>query len=129
MDNQDELRCRLPEDAVRQAVLNLVLNSVAAMGDTPGKVTIQIAHVKNTLSIEVLDDGPGFPEALLSGGIRPFVTSRESGTGLGLAIVKRFARDLGGELTVTNRAPRGACVTLSLPAAREDVRHAVADRG
>jgi C4-dicarboxylate-specific signal transduction histidine kinase len=124
-----ELRCRIPEDAVRQAVLNLVLNSVAAMGDTPGNVTIQIDYRKDALYIEVLDDGPGFPSALLSGGIRPFVTSREAGTGLGLAIVNRFARDLGGELAISNRAPRGACVTLSLPAAREDVRHAVADRG
>ncbi len=128
-DVPDELRCRLPEDAVRQAVLNLVLNSVAAMGDAPGKVTLQIDYRNDALCIEVLDDGPGFPDALLSGGIRPFVTSRDSGTGLGLAIVKRFARDLGGELVIANRAPHGACVTLSLPAAREDVRHAVADRG
>ena len=129
-DVPGNLRCRLPEDAVRQAVLNLVLNSVAALGDVPGKVTIRIDYRKDALCIEVLDDGPGFPEALLSGGIRPFVTSREAGTGLGLAIVKRFARDLGGELAIANRVPRGACVTLSLPAAREeDVRYAVADRG
>jgi two-component system NtrC family sensor kinase len=125
----EKLRCRLPEDAVRQAVLNLVLNSVAALGDAPGKVTIRIDYRKDMLCIEVLDDGPGFPDALLSGGIRPFVTSRDAGTGLGLAIVKRFARDLGGELAIANRVPRGACVTLSLPAVREDVRHAVADRG
>ena len=68
-------------------------------------------------------------DAMLSGGIRPFVTSRDAGTGLGLAIVKRFARDLGGELAIANRVPRGACVTLSLPAVREDVRHAIANRG
>jgi signal transduction histidine kinase len=129
-DVPDNLRCRLPEDAVRQAVLNLVLNSVAALGDVPGKVTIRIDYRKDALCIEVLDDGPGFPETLLSGGIRPFVTSRDAGTGLGLAIVKRFARDLGGELAIANRMPRGACATLSLPAAREeDVRYVVADRG
>ena len=75
----------------------------------------------------MLDDGPGFPDLLLNGGIRAFVTSRESGTGLGLAIVKRFAHDLGGELQIANCAPRGARVTLNLPAIREDVRHAIAD--
>jgi two-component system, NtrC family, sensor kinase len=123
----DNLRCRLPEDAVRQAVLNLVLNSVAAIGDAPGKVTIRIDYRNAALCIEVLDDGPGFDDILLSGGIRAFVTSRDSGTGLGLAIVKRFAHDLGGELAIANRVPRGAHVTLSLPAMREDVRHAIAD--
>ena len=123
----EDLRCRVPEDGIRQALLNLVLNSVAVIGDTPGTVIIDVEYREGALSIEVLDDGPGFPEVLLSGGIRPFVTSRESGTGLGLAIVKRFARDLGGELAIANRAPRGACVTLTLPCAREDVRHALAD--
>lgn len=129
-DVPENLRCRVPEDAVRQALLNLVLNSVAALGETPGKVAIHIDYRNDALVIEVLDDGPGFPPALLSGGIRPFVTSREAGTGLGLAIVKRFARDLGGELAIANRMPRGASVTLILPATRErDVRYAVADRG
>jgi len=125
-----QLDCWLPEDAVRQALLNLVLNSVAALGETPGTVTIRIGYSDGALVIEVLDDGPGFPPTLLSGGIRPFVTSREAGTGLGLAIVRRFARDLGGELAIANRVPRGARVTLTVPALREhDVRYAVADRG
>ena len=123
----EDLKCRVPEDGIRQAVLNLVLNSVAVLGDTPGTVIIEVEYRNGALAIQVLDDGPGFPETMLSGGIRPFVTSRESGTGLGLAIVKRFARDLGGELAIANRAPRGACVTLTLPCAREDVRHALAD--
>jgi len=126
-ETPEDLRCRVPGDGIRQAVLNLVLNSVAVMRDAPGTVKIHVEHRDGMLEIQVLDDGPGFPETLLSGGIRPFVTSRESGTGLGLAIVRRFARDLGGELTIANRAPRGACVTLTLPCAREDVRHALAD--
>ena len=120
------LCCRLPEDEVRQAVLNLVLNAVTAIDGAPGRIAIGVEHTQGKLKIEVLDDGPGFPEALLSGGIRPFVTSRDSGTGLGLAIVRRFAHDLGGEFAIANSSPHGARVTLSLPAAREDVRHAVA---
>jgi len=111
----EELRCRLPEDGVRQAVLNMVLNSVEALHDAPGVITIRVVSRDDMLHLQVIDDGPGFSSELLSGGVRPFVTSRESGTGLGLAIVKRFARDLGGELTIANRSPHGACVTMSLP--------------
>jgi C4-dicarboxylate-specific signal transduction histidine kinase len=73
-----------------------------------------VQRIERNVCFRVLDDGPGFAEEMLSGGVRPFVTSRESGTGLGLAIVKRFARDLGGELSIANRSPRGACVTMSL---------------
>ena len=122
-----ELSCRVPEDGIRQAVLNLVLNAVAVLGDSPGTVTIHIEYGDGALCVQVLDDGPGFPREMLLAGIRPFVTSRESGTGLGLAIVRRFARDLGGELNIANQPPRGACVTLTLPCAREDARHALAD--
>ena len=109
------MRCRLPEDGVRQALLNLVLNSVEALGESPGTVRIGAERHGPSLQFRVVDDGPGFPETILKEGVRPFVTSRDSGTGLGLAIVKRFARDLSGELSIFNRVPKGACVLLSLP--------------
>jgi signal transduction histidine kinase len=63
----------------------------------------------------VLDDGPGFPPRLLETGVRSFAQAGGEGTGLGLAIVRRFARELGGQMTLANREPRGACVRLVLP--------------
>jgi two-component system, NtrC family, sensor kinase len=110
-----ELQCRLPEDGVRQALLNLVLNAVEASQSATGEVVLQVERSERNVCFRVLDNGPGFPEEILSGGVRPFLTSRESGTGLGLAIVKRFARDLTGELGIANRSPHGACVTMTLP--------------
>ena len=67
------------------------------------------------LHLEVRDDGPGFPEDVLSTAGQPFRTGRESGTGLGLATVQRTATDLGGNLIVENLVPRGASVVLSFP--------------
>jgi C4-dicarboxylate-specific signal transduction histidine kinase len=117
---EERLHCRLPEDGVRQAILNLVLNSVAALGDRAGTIAIEARRRDGLLQLEVSDDGPGFPAELLSTGIRPFRTFRESGTGLGLAIVNRFARDLGGELKIANRSPRGTCVTITLSCNERD---------
>lgn len=108
------LECRLPEDGLRQAVLNLVQNAVQAMQQAPGTVTIEAQREVDSLVVRVTDEGPGFPTEVLDG-VRPFVTSRDSGTGLGLAIVKRFAKDLAGELRLQNRSPHGACVTLTVP--------------
>lgn len=111
-----DLSCRLPQDRLRQALLNLLLNAANALTDRGGAVTVAAAREGQQIRITVSDDGPGFPAELLQTGIRPFFSTRERGTGLGLPMVRRFARDVGGDLTLTNREPHGACVTLLLPA-------------
>ena len=110
-----DLKCRLPDGRLHQAVLNLVLNAAQAIGDKNGTITIRSERRNHQVVVEVCDDGPGFPQMMLENGIRPFSTGRAGGTGLGLAIVQRFARDLGGEIKLSNYLPHGACVTLTLP--------------
>jgi two-component system, NtrC family, sensor kinase len=112
------LVCHLPQDTLRQTLLNLVLNAANALGEE-GTITVVAAKDGENIRLEVEDDGPGFPPELLASGIRPFFSTREQGTGLGLAFTRRFARDLGGEVLLANREPRGARVTLSLPATAE----------
>ncbi|MEJ2344235.1 MAG: ATP-binding protein [Gammaproteobacteria bacterium] len=114
-DIPGELYCRLPEGAVRQALLNLILNSADALGQGPGTIAIEGRSEEPGVRLSVCDDGPGFPAPLLDTGVRPFSTGRDQGTGLGLAMVRRFASDLGGELRLANRKPKGACATLLLP--------------
>ncbi len=114
-DIASDIRCRLPEGNLRQALLNLVLNSAQATGDNPGHIVIEAQRRKDRLWLSVYDDGPGFPSELLRNGIRAFASWQENGTGLGLAMARRFSRDLGGDLQLSNRQPHGACVTLSLP--------------
>jgi signal transduction histidine kinase len=117
-DVAEGLDCALPRDRLRQALLNLVLNAVHALGQGPGMVRISARRADGRLRIEVSDDGPGFPPELVESGPRPFITRREGGTGLGLAIVRRLALDLGGEITLENLEPCGARVRLSLPCRR-----------
>jgi signal transduction histidine kinase len=53
---------------------------------------------------------------------------RKKGIGLGLALSRRFARGMGGDLTVTSQVGTGSTFTLTLPAAGEtaerDLPHA-----
>jgi nitrogen fixation/metabolism regulation signal transduction histidine kinase len=63
----------------------------------------------------VSDEGPGFSQEMLDGGIRPFVSGGQQGTGLGLTMVQRFAREAGGHVQLANKQPYGACVTLVFP--------------
>jgi signal transduction histidine kinase len=111
----DDITWMLPKDRIRQSLLNLVLNAMHAIGDAEGKIAISAERNAERLAICVDDDGTGFPEDLLKGPLRRFETHSEEGTGLGLAMVRRVAEDLGGELILENRDPRGARVRLELP--------------
>jgi nitrogen fixation/metabolism regulation signal transduction histidine kinase len=118
---ESELHARLPKERLRQAILNLVLNSSKAIGDAEGHIDITARAEGGDLRLEVTDDGSGFPVELRENGIRPFYSTRERGTGLGLAMVRRFVRDTEGTIELENgdaegRRP-GARVTLLLPSA------------
>lgn len=109
------LYVELPASGLRQALLNLVLNAAGAIGAEGGEITV-FAHPQGQgVAVGVMDDGPGFPEHMLGGAVRPFVSGHRDGSGLGLAIVQRFARAVSGELKLENRAAGGASVTLRLP--------------
>ena len=110
-----DLQSMLPETEFRQALLNLLLNSVQELGKQGGTVHLQIQKQEDSLKVEVYDSGHGFPEALLEQGVRPFASYREHGTGLGLSMVLRFARSLGGQLSLKNDSQGHACATLTLP--------------
>jgi C4-dicarboxylate-specific signal transduction histidine kinase len=114
-DIQDGLDCRLPRDRFKQALLNLVINAAHAIGDRRGLITVSAQRDAGTVALVVCDNGPGFPRDVLENDCRPFVTGHRNGTGLGLAVVKRLARDLGGELRLSNVDPHGARVDLTLP--------------
>lgn len=109
------LVCRLPEAQFRQCILNLILNAAQVLGDGPGLVRLQVTAAQPTVRLLVEDDGPGFPPEMLENGVRAFGSWRSGGTGLGLLMVRRFAHDLGGNLRLENRTPRGARVILELP--------------
>jgi len=111
-----ELQCLLPASGLRQALLNLLLNAIQALGEG-GQIWVSAEHRGDELLLRVEDDGPGFTEETLVAGVRPFATGRSGGTGLGLAMVRTFTRDHGGDLELGNREPRGARVTLHLPCA------------
>jgi C4-dicarboxylate-specific signal transduction histidine kinase len=111
------LACRLPQDALRQALLNLVLNAVEALGLSRGRIEVAASVRDGALLLTVCDDGPGYPRELIESGVRPNWTGRAGGTGLGLAIVQRFARDQRGDLRLSNRSPHGACAEMTLTGA------------
>lgn len=104
---------------VRRVVQNLIDNALSYAGRAEVRVR---RDAENHLCVDVLDRGPGIPEASLQTVLQPFQRLEPSrcrssgGTGLGLAIGVQLAQALGGTLTLENREGGGLRATLALPA-------------
>jgi nitrogen fixation/metabolism regulation signal transduction histidine kinase len=97
---------------VRQALVNLVDNAAAALGDT-GRIEVHARSEGSNTIIEVLDDGPGLPTDDATLLTRPFFSTKGRGSGMGLAIVHRIVLDHDGTLEFFNIEPRGTRVVMS----------------
>ena len=102
--------------AVERALRNLFEN---ALRYAHREVKVVISREQRTAVIEVRDDGPGLPGALIARGIGRYaadVRSEHGGAGLGLAIVAAIATSHGGTFDIANSSiGSGAVVRLSLP--------------
>jgi len=97
---------------------NLVSNACQSMPEG-GVVRILVGEGRlndeRCVKIEVVDEGHGMDEAVLSRAVDPFFTTRPSGTGLGLPIVHRIVAAHSGELHIDSEPQRGTTVALLLP--------------
>jgi two-component system, OmpR family, sensor histidine kinase KdpD len=76
-------------------------------------------QVKENLVIDIMDNGPGFPDDEIAMVFDKFYRLRKTttgGTGLGLSIVKGFVEAHGGTVRLTNVKTGGAKFTITIPA-------------
>lgn len=102
----------LDQNMLFQIAENLVSNAIRfAMR----QITVRLVYEKNMLSLEVADDGSGFPEELLKQGVKPFQKGGEENGhfGMGLYICDLLCRKHGGSLTIQNLSS-GACVCVAM---------------
>lgn len=85
-------------EALRAAVLNLVLNAMEAAG-RGGRVVLSARHERSQAIVEIADTGEGPADDVAANLFEPFNTSKAEGVGLGLALARQVATDHGGTLT------------------------------
>lgn len=104
--------------ALRRVLVNLTDNALKFAGAAQLQVELKPG---GSLSVKVMDRGPGIAEEELAHVMEPFYRVENSrnrstgGTGLGLAIAQQLALALGGSLTLSNREGGGLCAELKLP--------------
>jgi two-component system sensor histidine kinase PilS (NtrC family) len=101
-----------------QQVLTVLLQNSLRYGRMPGqaaRVILRVERRGDSPVIEVLDRGPGIPDAVVAQLFRPFFTTSEHGTGLGLYIARELCRANGANLEYVAVPAGGACFRLTLP--------------
>jgi len=104
---------------LQQVLLNLILNGLEAMGDTPVKQrTLMIQATRSTsgtILVGVKDTGSGIDASQLGIVFTPFFTSKSTGLGMGLAITKSIIEAHGGTIWAENNPDEGATLWFTLP--------------
>lgn len=120
-------------DQLTQVLLNLLKNAAEAAGEGGGTIRIRTYYDLTLrlrrddgsralpIQIEITDDGPGIPPAILDDIFDPFVSGRENGTGLGLALASRVIADHDGWIGVESQ-PGRTSFRIALPKSSAPIR-------
>ncbi|MDA3956948.1 ATP-binding protein [Oceanispirochaeta sp.] len=104
----------LDEKLIKQALLNIIKNALAAM-ENGGTLTIRTYEKDNMVHMRIQDTGIGIPADLVSKIFEPYFTTKDNGSGLGLTVVYKVIKEHGGELRVFSKEGEGTTFTILLP--------------
>jgi signal transduction histidine kinase len=113
-----------------QVFINLIKNSIDALGEKPGAITIKTVNQDNSdltvssgeygyrrLICSIADTGQGIDKKTQKDIFKPFFTTKEQGRGIGLGlfIVFEIVKDHLGTVEVESIENQGTTITLSFP--------------
>ncbi len=120
----------LDESELEDAILNMSINAMHAIGENNGQLTIETDNVQISAAdteilglepgdyarLSISDTGCGIDETAREKIFDPFYSTKgEKGTGLGLSQVYGFITRCGGSITVDSRPEQGTRFTLYFP--------------
>ena len=114
------------EEALKQALLNLLINSMdaveaantqnaSAQALPPPSLSVASGCVSGGIWIEVRDNGCGMTAEQYAQAFEPFFTAKKHGTGLGLALVQRIMLAHSGSAMIRSEPGQGCAVRLFFP--------------
>ncbi|MDI6447909.1 sensor histidine kinase [Anaerobaca lacustris] len=112
----EPLVCRVDAGALKQVLLNLLINAQQAM-EAGGELMVRTHRRSGKAVVEISDTGRGIPAEKLPTLFRPYHSSRSGGTGLGLATAKKIVESHGGTISVHSEPGKGSQFTIELPLA------------
>lgn len=118
----ESLSLHADKQMIEQVLLNLVINAEMALKgrETGRKKDEGNGHIqlvgrlnrRGGVTLDVIDDGPGIPEAIRDRIFVPFFTTRKEGSGVGLALSRQIMIAHHGTLSYAPAEPHGCTFTL-----------------
>ena len=114
-----------------QALLNITRNAAQALHGRgqirlvtriARQVTLARQRYRHAIQVQIVDDGPGVPEALRDKIFFPLVSGRDGGTGLGLSLAQHFVSQHHGIIEFESVAGK-TCFSVLLPVRESQTLH------
>ncbi len=111
---------------LQQVIVQLLGNAHDAVRVEQGQlfrsVRVRTRLDSGSVRLEVCDNGPGIPKAVLQKVLDPFFTTKEVGQGMGLGLSMCFGiiESHRGRLTVNSEQGKGTTVVVELPVAESE---------
>ena len=105
---------------LRQIMLNLLGNAIKFTQQGQIQMCVSMPRPQ-TLTIEIIDSGPGIPAEQLPDIFEPFrrgsnyAQREQQGAGLGLSITRQIVTQMGGQISAASTPGVGSTFTVSLP--------------
>ncbi len=107
------------ETQIQQVLINLIMNAMDALADTPPDrriIVVQVECAAGTNMVSVKDQGPGFADGDLSKLFDSFFSTKKNGMGLGLSIARTIVEAHYGTIRAERGPSGGAIFVVGLPA-------------
>lgn len=105
-------------DKLKQAFLNIIINSYQAMNDSQKpQIAVKALVTDKEVRVRIRDAGCGMSEATRKKMFEPFHTTKPKGTGLGLAVTHKILEGHGAQVFVESEVGVGTEFILTFPRA------------
>jgi len=109
---------RIDRPLLRDALANLVVNAVEALGEVrEGRIALRVEPFEHGARFVCEDNGPGVPDALRARLFEPSFSTKSRGSGMGLAAARRAIERQGGSVFASPRPEGGLVIGFALPGA------------
>ncbi len=106
-----------PFDQLQQVFINILLNSLDAVLDKEGKITVSSQSLNGRICVKIKDNGKGISRSNIDKIFEPFFTTKEvgKGTGFGLWVSYGIIESIRGTISVESKENVGSTFTIEFP--------------